>query len=87
MSCSNKCSANSLFFIFTEWCLCMKDLKIQVPAAVERGHDATLNCMFDLDGDRLYSVKWYRGSGEFYRYTPSESPKVKQFKIKVRRAT
>ncbi|XP_019869331.2 uncharacterized protein LOC109597975 [Aethina tumida] len=66
----------------TEWCLCMKDLKIQVPAAVERGHDATLNCMFDLDGDRLYSVKWYRGSGEFYRYTPSESPKVKQFKIK-----
>ncbi|CAH0564220.1 unnamed protein product [Brassicogethes aeneus] len=68
--------------IFADWCLCLKDVQIKVPATVERGHDAILRCMFDLDGDRLYSVKWYRGNYEFYRYTPSERPPIKQFKIK-----
>lgn len=46
-----------------------------------QGDDATLRCFFDLEGDKLYSVKWYRGVFEFYRYTPSESPPIKKFKI------
>lgn len=53
-----------------------------MPSAVVRGKDATLQCYYDLEGDKLYSVKWYRGSFEFFRYSPSEFPPIKQFKIR-----
>uniref|UniRef100_A0A182VUG9 Ig-like domain-containing protein n=1 Tax=Anopheles minimus TaxID=112268 RepID=A0A182VUG9_9DIPT len=32
-----------------------------------------------MDGESLYSVKWYKGRREFYRYTPKESPPMKIF--------
>lgn len=49
------------------------------PAAVRRGQHATLRCVYDLDGAPLYSVKFYRGLREFYRYSPSEVPTSKTF--------
>lgn len=49
------------------------------PPAVRRGQYATLYCMYDLDGMALYSVKFYRGYREFYRYSPSEYPTSKVF--------
>jgi hypothetical protein len=33
-----------------------------VPSHVQRGSDFVLRCLYDLDGDSLYSVKWYKGS-------------------------
>jgi hypothetical protein len=33
-----------------------------VPGHVQRGSDFVLRCLYDLDGDSLYSVKWYKGS-------------------------
>ena len=27
---------------------------------------------FDMEGDSLYSVKWYRNEQEFYRYVPND---------------
>lgn len=67
--------------LFTD-CLSLRDVKIKVPPAVVQGHKAVLKCIFDLEGDKLYSVKWYRGAGEFYRFTPSDVDPIKQFKIK-----
>lgn len=32
-----------------------------VPSYVQRGSDAVLRCQYDLDGQSLYSVKWYKG--------------------------
>lgn len=40
---------------------------------------STLKCSYDLEDDILYSVKWYRGPREFYRFTPSERPNTKVF--------
>lgn len=68
-------------FLFVTGCLALKDLKIYVPTAVIRGHDAILNCTYDLEGDDLYSVKWYRHGREFFRYTPKDEKPIKQFKI------
>lgn len=45
------------------------------PPAVRRSHNAKLLCLYDLEGAPLYSVKFYRGLREFYRYLPSETPK------------
>lgn len=59
---------------------CLKDVRLMVePPAVQRGSQATLHCLYDLEGAPLYSVKWYRGQLEFYRYSPSETPVSKIF--------
>lgn len=49
------------------------------PMAVRRGQSATLRCLYDLEGAPLLSVKFYRGLHEFYRYSPTDSPKKKVF--------
>ena len=46
---------------------------------VERGREVVLRCDYDLEGAPLYSLKWYRGFYEFYRYSPSENPSTKIF--------
>ncbi|XP_053972903.1 uncharacterized protein LOC128886164 isoform X2 [Hylaeus anthracinus] len=40
-----------------------------------------LRCHYDLEDAPLYSLKWYRGSHEFYRFAPSEEPPTKIFNI------
>jgi len=62
-------------------CAGLKDVRVVVPTAIRRGETATLFCHFDLEGDSLYSVKWYKGRREFYRYTPKEDPAMKVFPI------
>ncbi|XP_050665270.1 uncharacterized protein LOC126965638 isoform X2 [Leptidea sinapis] len=47
---------------------------ISVPAMKQRGDSVTMACDFDLEGGRLYSVKWYRDNEEFYRYMPRLRP-------------
>ncbi|XP_063827269.1 uncharacterized protein LOC135076772 [Ostrinia nubilalis] len=49
------------------------------PPVVQRGSDATLACLYELTDAPLYSVKWYRGRHEFYRYSPTETPATKIF--------
>lgn len=52
-----------------------------VPPAVKRGENTQLICLYDMEGDSLYSVKWYKGRREFYRYTPKENPAMKTFSV------
>jgi len=54
---------------------------VVIPADVRHSEDAVLQCLFDLEGDSLYSVKWYKGQHEFYRFTPKETPSMKIFPI------
>ncbi|XP_035903098.1 uncharacterized protein LOC118507911 isoform X2 [Anopheles stephensi] len=49
------------------------------PPAVRRGQHATLRCLYELDDSPLYSVKFYRGLREFYRYSPGQQPSKKIF--------
>lgn len=56
------------------------------PEVIRRGQSAVLHCHYETN-IHIYSVKWYRGMYEFYRYTPFEFPQAKSFymntKIKV----
>jgi len=50
-----------------------------IPAHAIRGQKAVMRCNYDLEGDRLYSVKWYFNQKEFYRFIPSGKPRVTIF--------
>uniref|UniRef100_W8BFK7 Ig-like domain-containing protein n=1 Tax=Ceratitis capitata TaxID=7213 RepID=W8BFK7_CERCA len=73
-----------IWLIITEICFnahCLKDLKIFVPEAVIMGNAATLSCQYDLEQAALYSVRWYFGTEEFYRYVPKETPPTLVFPV------
>jgi len=45
------------------------------------GNNTRLQCEYDLQGEQLYTVKWYKDDNEFYRFLPGESPEVQMFNI------
>ncbi|XP_041779079.1 uncharacterized protein LOC121597410 [Anopheles merus] len=59
----------------------LKDVRVSVPVAIRRGDNANLICHYDMEGAELYSVKWYKGKREFFRYTPKEIPALKSFVV------
>jgi hypothetical protein len=54
----------------------LRDVRVTIPAAVKRGDNALLICNYDMEGDSLYSIKWYKGKREFFRYTPKETQSI-----------
>ncbi|CAH0723649.1 unnamed protein product, partial [Brenthis ino] len=54
--------------------ICLRVVGISVPSLKQRGESVTLTCDYDLEGGKLYSVKWYRDNEEFYRYMPRLRP-------------
>ena len=47
----------------------------------EVGQDVSLFCNYQMMGDTLYSIKWYRDDKEFFRYIP-RGEKTLKFEIK-----
>ncbi|XP_049815464.1 uncharacterized protein LOC126262718 isoform X2 [Schistocerca nitens] len=62
-------------------CLALRGVKLWVPEAVRAGSRVRLLCDYDLEQAALYSIKWYRGDQEFYRYVPKESPPTRVFAL------
>lgn len=52
-----------------------------MPEAVPTGDVAMLKCDYDLEKEMLYTIKWYRGEEEFYRFVPKESPPTRVFPL------
>ena len=67
----------SLYFPDSSWAIKLSGVKI--PPHAIRGQDAQLHCDYNLEGDKLYSIKWYRNGHEFYRYIPTDNPKTTIF--------
>jgi len=60
----------------------LRDVNLLVqPPAVRRGQSVALRCDYQLEEAPLYSIKFYRGQMEFYRYTPGEYPHTKVFQF------
>lgn len=64
-------------------------MNLRAPEAVRSGESLTLSCTYVLEREKLYSVKFYLGDIEFYRFVPRESPPTRVFRpngvsIKVR---
>ncbi|KAL1491238.1 hypothetical protein ABEB36_011863 [Hypothenemus hampei] len=62
-------------------CRALKNVQIKVPQAVVRGRDAAVQCVFDLESDQLYVLKWYLGEHEFFRYSPKNDVPIKVFPV------
>ncbi|XP_017860282.1 PREDICTED: uncharacterized protein LOC108611939 isoform X1 [Drosophila arizonae] len=60
---------------------CLTMTEIRIPKHIMRHEDAVLGCKFDLDGESLYSVKWYKDGFEFYRYVPRDMPPGQVFPL------
>ena len=53
----------------------LRIVRLSVPQSVERGAAVQLACDFDLEGETLYSVRWYKNHEEFYRFLPQDLPR------------
>ncbi|KAF7283580.1 hypothetical protein GWI33_023372 [Rhynchophorus ferrugineus] len=69
-----------VLFLELEDVISLKDVKLTIePQIVQYRNHSTIKCTYDLEEDTLYSVKWYRGQYEFYRFTPRDTPSQKVF--------
>lgn len=62
-------------------CEGLKDIRVAVPSAIRKGETAVFLCDFDQEDEQIYTVKWYRGRKEFYRYTPKDEQPIKIFRM------
>jgi len=70
-----------LFTLFKDIASLSK-IEVRIPRYIQAGDTADLICSYYLDSHNLYSVKWYKGRHEFYRFMPNEKPPVKIFPVK-----
>ncbi|XP_042885680.1 cell adhesion molecule 1-like [Penaeus japonicus] len=54
---------------------------VTVPSHQITGASVELECNYELEDDVLYSVKWYRGENEFFRYVPADSHPMQVFDL------
>ncbi|XP_015922499.1 uncharacterized protein [Parasteatoda tepidariorum] len=63
-----------LFICLLRGTVSLRLVSLDVPEKVARGQGIKLTCGYDLEGDVLYSIKWYRDDVEFFRYVPTDRP-------------
>ncbi|KAK6638281.1 hypothetical protein RUM44_008710 [Polyplax serrata] len=56
-------------------------MKVSIPGYKLRGEMAILECDYELDGEVLYAVKWYKDNEEFYRFVPKSNPPQHSYKV------
>ena len=65
-------------------CLCQQALaltltQLKVPPFGLGGQSASLGCEYDSQGEEVYSVKWYKGGLEIFRFLPSSPQPLSVF--------
>jgi hypothetical protein len=70
-----------VFLIFILFCAGLKITEVTVPRHVIQGSTAKLYCVYDLEGSKLYAVKWFKSGKEFYHYIPGNYPPSTAYKV------
>ncbi|XP_038211931.1 uncharacterized protein LOC119832339 [Zerene cesonia] len=58
-----------------------KITQLKVPLYADPRRAAELSCHFQMDDQKLHSVKWYRDMHEIFRYNPSQKPPIRLFNV------
>ncbi|XP_023343067.1 endothelial cell-selective adhesion molecule [Eurytemora carolleeae] len=61
-----------VMLLFAGQCSGVRMVELLIPDQVLLGERAVLQCLYDLEGEELYSVKWYKQGQEFFRYIPGD---------------
>lgn len=67
--------------ILIQGVITMELLDLRIPSHAIRNQSVKLECHYDLEGETLYSVKWYKDGNEFYRYVPRNMPPSQIFTL------
>ncbi|KAL3283077.1 hypothetical protein HHI36_006234 [Cryptolaemus montrouzieri] len=51
------------------------------PVIQDPREDMEFYCEFDMGGEELYAVKWYKDDYEFFRYIPGRDPSLVEFHV------
>lgn len=54
-------------------------VEVRVPNYTVKDNTVKLECHYDMEDEKLYSVKWYKDGHEFYRYLPRDHPPATLF--------
>ena len=57
----------------------LSNIRLAIPNYAVCGSDVAFNCSFNLQHEELYSVRWYRGTHEIFRFIPSQTPPTMAF--------
>ncbi|XP_014255594.1 uncharacterized protein LOC106670093 [Cimex lectularius] len=75
------CLVWSVLQIYTEIVDGLRLVEVRIDKHTVRGNSTVLECRFDLQGETLYSVKWYKDGHEFYRFVPRDTPSAQLFPL------
>ncbi|XP_018027438.1 uncharacterized protein LOC108682716 isoform X2 [Hyalella azteca] len=56
-------------------------VEVKVPRYRTCDSEARLSCHYSLEGETLYSLKWYKGDSQFYQYIPGNPQPKTYFKV------
>ncbi|XP_017468975.1 PREDICTED: uncharacterized protein LOC108360977 [Rhagoletis zephyria] len=75
------CFIISVALFLTDICNSLTMTEVDIPNHIMRFKSAVLGCRYTMDGESLYSVKWYKDGYEFYRYLPRDKPPAQAFPL------
>lgn len=79
--CVDVVSYFSFYYHFPDFTLSLRLTEVRIPNHTVRNSTARLECHYNMDGQDLYSVKWYKDGHEFYRYVPGNMPPALVFPL------
>ncbi|XP_044751233.1 uncharacterized protein LOC123311392 [Coccinella septempunctata] len=62
-------------------CLSLRLTNMTAPLIQDPRESMGLFCEFDMGGEDLYAVKWYKDDHEFFRYSPAGQQKLMEFQV------
>lgn len=65
----------------TEFSNALRMVEVRVPNYTVKDNVVRLECYYDMEDEKLYSVKWYKDGHEFYRYLPRDHPPATLFSL------
>ncbi|XP_037803480.1 uncharacterized protein LOC119597885 [Penaeus monodon] len=72
-------------FLLALWTLAVVEglrvTEVVVPPFLVIGQRARLRCHFALEGEVLYSLKWWKDGSQFYQFIPRNDPKMVVFSV------